>query len=148
MGLVTRRETAPEVDGPEDTGPVGEPPLSDSRSSRSRWRGVAAGTLLGSFLAVSVAMASHTVDAHTSYLWYHGMRVESNESDGHPFLDSTDGASRDAIAAFETCSGVHSTEARYIASHVHKDTDFFVGSIEAHLTSPQTGMSHHEHYRC
>ena len=99
-------------------------------------------------LAVSAALASHTIEAHSTYLWHHGLRVESNEADAHPFLDSTDGAAREAIASYEMCVPAHGPEARYIARHVHNNTDHWYRELEAHLTSGQTGMSHHDHFDC
>ena len=117
-------------------------------SRRPRWRAILLGALLGSLLAVTAAVASHTIDAHTTYLWHHGLRVESNEVDAHPFLDSTDGAHRDAIASYELCVRAHGPESRYIASHVHISTNQWYRELEAHLTSGQTGMGHHAHFKC
>lgn len=108
-----------------------------------------AGVLVGAALAAGAASAI-TVDAHTTYLWYHGMNTTSAPRyDGHPFLDSTDGAHRDAIAAWRHCpSGIHSDESRYISQHVHINTDIWYRYLEAHLTSGQTGMGHHIHFPC
>lgn len=116
---------------------------------RRRLLAVVIGAVLGSLLAVGGAFALDA-EVHTSYLWLHGLRAEDNWTyNGHPFLESTDGANREAIAAWRHCpSGVHSGEARYISSHVHIVTDTWYRYMEAHTTSGQTGMSHHIHFRC
>jgi hypothetical protein len=117
---------------------------------RRRWRGALAGVVVGSLLGGGFALASHTPAAHTALLWYHGMTTEGNEN-AHPFLTSTDGAYRQASAAYQACpayGGQHSTQAEYIHSHVHHFSDYYVASVEAHLGSQQTGMAHHVHYPC
>lgn len=123
-------------------------------ASAARWRRqvrpVVVGAVIGTLLAATTAFASHITDAHTYALWYHGERTEGNE-DAHPFLYSTDGTARNASAAYLTCPGygnIHSTNAEYIGTHVHKWSDYHWLIVEAHLGSDQTSLSHHAHGQC
>jgi hypothetical protein len=117
---------------------------------RLRWRAVLPGAAIGALLAAAPAWAI-VVEAHTSHLWYHGMKATDDaERNVHPFLTSTDGAHRQGSASFRHCiNGIHWPQAEYIHSHVHMtDGQVWYRYAEAHIGSQQTGMGHHIHFPC
>ena len=111
---------------------------------RRRWVALLAGATLGALLGAGGGALAFDVSVDRHNLVWNGLRAEDDTSDGHPFLTTVDGTTREMGAAFfHTCTQWHSPASKYWATHVHHDTNVWYICHNAHLGSDSTGMDHH-----